>query len=311
MVAFQMGKSGNFVNFAAMSSNPWRDYAAFLADFFPWKMQKIAVNAGFSCPNRDGTVGRGGCIYCTNRSFSPDYCSGNTDVRVQLESGKAFFSRKYPSMRYLAYFQAYTSTHSTSVDELMDLYEQALSVEDVEGLVIATRPDCVPDELLDRLASLPGRVIMEFGAETSHNKTLERINRCHTWECTADAVLRTTERGIPVGLHLINGLPGETLEMMLETVDRVNSMPVSTVKFHHLQVLKGTRLSREMPTDMVSFTPESYARLCARIVTRLRGDIAIDRFLAQAPAEMVISPRWGLKNYQFVEMVRKLVDKSS
>lgn len=288
----------------------WRDYSSFLADYFPWKMQKIAVNAGFSCPNRDGTLGRGGCIYCSNTSFSPDYCRGAASVTEQLRRGREFFSRKYPQMRYLAYFQSYTSTHSSDTASLMQLYAEAMDAEGVEGIVIATRPDCMPQSLLESLAEKGWRVMVEFGAESSHNATLERINRCHTWECTVDAVKRTAAAGFPVGLHLINGLPGESEEMMIETVRRVNLLPVSTVKFHHLQVLEGTRLARDYrPGIAVEFTPGSYARLCARLVRELRPDIAIDRFLAQSPPAMVISPRWGLKNYQFTEMVRKQLDK--
>ncbi|MBD5317401.1 MAG: TIGR01212 family radical SAM protein [Bacteroides sp.] len=289
----------------AQSGPLWRDYAAFLAGMFPGKMQKIAVNAGFSCPNRDGTLGRGGCIYCANSSFTPGYCSGARSVTEQLEEGKRFFARKYPSMRYLAYFQAYTSTHAADTGRLMELYAEALEVEGMDGLIIATRPDCMPQQLLDSLAGLPKRVIVEYGAETSHDVTLSRINRCHTAAATEDAVRRTAEAGLPVGLHLINGLPGETEQMMLETVDWVNRQRVATVKFHHLQTLRGTTLERLDPPDAVSFTPESYARLCAEIVERLRPDIAIDRFLAQAPPEMVVKPRWGLKNYQFTHMVER------
>lgn len=302
-----MGLPAYFCNFACMNRLPWRDYASFLSGLFPCKMQKLAVNAGFTCPNRDGTVGRGGCVYCTNTSFSPAYCRPVIPVTEQLEEGKRFFARKYPSMRYLAYFQSYTSTHGADVAALTALYHEALSVDGVDGIVIATRPDCVPDPLIRALAGLPGKVIVELGAESSHDTTLERVNRCHTWAQTADAVTRLHAAGIPVGLHLINGLPGESSEMMLRTVDAVSSLPVSTVKFHHLQVLRGTPLSRDIPADMASFTPESYARLCAAIVRRLRPDIAIDRFLAQAPPDMVISPRWGLKNYQFTAMVAALI----
>lgn len=290
-----------------MNQLPWRDYASFLATLFPGKMQKLAVNAGFSCPNRDGTVGRGGCIYCTNTSFSPAYCSSSASVGTQLEEGKRFFARKYPSMRYLAYFQAYTSTHGSDTAALMDLYREALGVDGIDGIVIATRPDCLPQSLIDALGQLPRPVIVELGAESSHNTTLARINRCHTWEQTVDAVTRLDQAGIPVGLHLINGLPGETPDMMLQTVDAINRLPASTVKFHHLQVLRGTRLALDTPADMVSFTPESYASLCADIVRRLRPDIAIDRFLAQSPPDLVISPRWGLKNYQFTAKVAALI----
>lgn len=293
--------------------NPYyRDFADFLAEQFPGtKMQKLAVNAGFTCPNRDGTKGRGGCTYCNNLSFNPGYCSPRLSVSEQIEAGRRFFARKYPDMRYLAYFQAYTNTHSDDIDRLMSLYEEALAADGVDGVIIGTRPDCMPDALLARLRNLPW-VMVEYGAESSHNATLERINRCHTWEDTVDAVERTHAAGIPVGLHLIMGLPGETEEMMLRTVDAVGSLPVSTVKFHQLQLVRGTRMASDIEKglyDIRRFTADEYAGLCVKIVRRLRPGIAIERFVSQTPADMLLYPRWGLKNYQFTNLLmRRLTD---
>ncbi|WP_286330149.1 TIGR01212 family radical SAM protein [Duncaniella freteri] len=289
----------------------YKDFADFLAEHFDGKMQKLSVNAGFTCPNRDGTVGTGGCTYCNNQSFSPDYCRPLRSVTEQLAEGKQFFARKYPSMRYLAYFQAYTSTHSADVDRLMDLYHEACSVDGVDGVIIGTRPDCMPDILLERLRELPW-VMVEYGAESSHDTTLDRINRCHSWSDTVDAVVRTHRAGIPCGLHLINGLPGENEEMMLATVDAVNALPVDVVKFHQLQLIRGTRMAVDVEQglyDVPRFTPESYARLCAGIVKRLRSGIAIERFVSQSPPELLIYPRWGLKNYQFTEIVNKEIKR--
>lgn len=293
--------------------NPYyRDFADFLAEQFPGtKMQKLAVNAGFTCPNRDGTKGRGGCTYCNNLSFNPGYCSPRLSVSEQIEAGRRFFARKYPDMRYLAYFQAYTNTHSDDIDRLMSLYEEALAADGVDGVIIGTRPDCMPDALLARLRKLPW-VMVEYGAESSHNATLERINRCHTWEDTVDAVERTHAAGIPIGLHLIMGLPGETEEMMLRTVDAVGSLPVSTVKFHQLQLVRGTRMASDIEKglyDIRRFTADEYAGLCVKIVRRLRPGIAIERFVSQTPADMLLYPRWGLKNYQFTNLLmRRLTD---
>ncbi len=293
--------------------NPYyRDFADFLAEQFPGtKMQKLAVNAGFTCPNRDGTKGRGGCAYCNNLSFNPGYCSPRLSVSEQIEAGRRFFARKYPDMRYLAYFQAYTNTHSDDIDRLMSLYEEALAADGVDGVIIGTRPDCMPDALLARLRKLPW-VMVEYGAESSHNATLERINRCHTWEDTVDAVERTHAAGIPVGLHLIMGLPGETEDMMLRTVDAVGSLPVSTVKFHQLQLVRGTRMASDIEKglyDIRRFTADEYAGLCVKIVRRLRPGIAIERFVSQTPADMLLYPRWGLKNYQFTNLLmRRLTD---
>lgn len=287
----------------------YRDFSQFLAEIFPCKMQKIAVNAGFTCPNRDGTKGRGGCTYCNNQTFNPAYCAPRLSVVEQLEEGKRFFGRKYPQMRYLAYFQAYTNTHG-DIERLMNLYEEALTVEKVDGLIIGTRPDCMPDELLMRLSDLQKRkrIIIEYGAETSHNGTLNRINRCHTWEDTVEAVNRTSNAGIPVGLHLIIGLPEETESMILETIDRVSELPVDTIKLHQLQLVKGTRMAMDVMQglyDVPQFSVEDYIELCCRIVERVAPHIAIERFVSQSPDELLISPRWGLKNYEFTHRLNR------
>lgn len=290
----------------------YKYFSDFLAEHFRGKMQKLSVDAGFSCPNRDGTVGTGGCTYCNNLSFSPGYCRPVKGVAGQLEEGKRFFARKYPAMRYLAYFQSYTSTHSADIGRLMDMYHEACAVDGVDGVIIGTRPDCMPDALLERLGTLPWAMV-EYGAESSHDATLARVNRCHTWADTVDAVRRTHAAGIPCGLHIINGLPGEDEAMMLATVDAVNALPVDVVKFHQLQLIRGTRMAADVGRglyDVTRFTPESYARLCAAIVKRLRPDIAIERFVSQSPPELLIYPRWGLKNYQFTEIVNKEIERA-
>lgn len=301
-----------------MNSLPYRDFASFLSERFDHKIQKITVNAGFSCPNRDGTKGRGGCSYCNNRSFSPSFAEGAVNIEEQIEKGKQFFARKYPDMRYLAYFQAYTNTHTDNEDNLISLYQRALAVENIEGLIIGTRPDCIDSDLLGRIASLRtsgNLIMMEYGAETSHDITLEAVNRCHTWHDTVTAVNLTARSGLPVGIHLIMGLPGETEDMMLETIRRVNMLPVDVVKIHQLQIIRGTRLARQFENGEISipvFTPESYADLCCKIVRTLRKDIAIERFVSSSPADLLIAPRWGLKNYEFTAIVnRKLRESES
>ena len=249
----------------------YREYSDYLAERFDRKMQKLTVNAGFTCPNRDGTKGWGGCTYCNNQAFNPTFAERGDSITEQLTKAKAFFARKYPDMHYLAYFQAYTNTHSSSISRLMDMYHEALAVENVDGLIIGTRPDCVSDELLEKLAELntfPGRVVIEYGAESSFDETLERINRCHTWAETVEATQKTVAKGIDVGLHFILGLPGETEEMMLETVRRLSALPVSTVKFHQLQVIRGTRLAKDVQKglyDVKTFTVDEYIALCCKI----------------------------------------------
>ncbi len=292
----------------------YKDYATWLAERFPWKMQKLTVNARFTCPNRDGSKGRGGCTYCNNATFSPAFSDRFDPIGVQLEKGKQFFARKYPDMHYLAYFQSYTNTHDSDIDKLIRLYESALDIDRVEGVIIGTRPDCMPDELLERLATINrtrGRIILEYGAESAHNVTLYRINRCHTWEETVDAVMRTHSAGIDTGLHLILGLPGETEQMMLETVDKVSALPVDTVKFHQLQIVEGTRMAmqyRAGELDTPLFEIDRYLALCRQIILRLRKDIAIERFTSQSPAELLIAPRWGMKNYEFTNRLNNMLD---
>jgi hypothetical protein len=285
----------------------YRDYADFLADIFDGKVQKISINAGLQCPNRDGTIGRGGCAYCNNQAFSPAYGSHANPVTQQLEDGKKFFARKYPSMRYLAYFQSYTSTHG-NINMLMQMYEEAAAVPDVVGIIIGTRPDCMPEPLLQRLAELNNRlpVIIEYGAESSHDTTLQLVNRCHTWQTTVNAVMRTHAAGLKVGLHFILGLPGETREMMMQTIDRINQLPIDTVKFHQLQIVRHTRLASDFEAGKLHvhlFTVDEYVDLCTAIIQRLRRDIAIERFVSQSPDNLLIAPRWGLKNYQFTNLL--------
>ena len=285
-------------------------YGEYLRDKFGCKVQKLSVNAGFSCPNRDGTIGRGGCIYCDNRSFTPSYCSPADSVTEQLVKGKAFFGRKYPDMKYLAYFQAYTSTYSASTGRLLDLYREALAVENVIGLVIGTRPDCFPGQLARQLGEINRDgypVIVEFGAETSHDATLQIINRGHTWRQTVEAVQLAAGAGLDVGLHFIMGLPGETETMMLETVRRAVELPISSLKFHQLQVIKGTPLHRRWESGEISldlFTADTYLALCRKICVLVPPSIAIERFTSSSPAELLVAPRWGIKNYEFVHRLQ-------
>lgn len=282
---------------------PYRDYSDFLAELFDGKVQKLALNAGFTCPNRDGTKGKGGCVYCNNHSFNPSYAASTENITAQLERGRSFFAMKYPKMKYLAYFQAYTNTYAET-KRLVELYEEAIRPEDVVGLIIGTRPDCMPEDLLLALKDINTRkkVIVEFGIESSHNDTLRRVNRCHTWEESTDAIIRTHDAGIPTCVHLIMGLPGETESMMLDTVDAVCRLPIATIKFHHLQILKGTRMATEAGRIPV-FGLEEYLDLCVKIVKHVPTHIAIERFVSSAPSDMVIAPKWGLKNYQFTHLL--------
>lgn len=290
-----------------------KTYSDYLAGIFPGiKIQKISVDAGFSCPNRDGTISIGGCIYCRNDSFSPRYCNSSESVTRQLERGKKFFSRKYPEMKFLAYFQSYTGTYNKDIKDLNRLYREALNVQDIVGLVVATRPDCIPDNVIDLLAHINQEkpVFIELGAETSHNSTLRLINRNHTWEDVENSVNHLSERGLHCGIHLIAGLPGENRKMILETIDRSVILPIETIKLHQLQILKDTILFQKLKKGEISvptFSLDEYLLLCAEIVKRTPDNIVIERFLSQSPPEMLVAPAWGLKNYEFMTKLARLI----
>lgn len=291
-----------------LSTVLFRDYPSFLRRYFTGKVQKISLNAGFTCPNRDGRLLRGGCTYCNNASFNPDYCRPEKTVTQQLEEGKAFFSRKYPEMKYLAYFQAYTNTYAP-LEQIRRLYEEALAVDDVVGLVIGTRPDCVPDEVLDYIASLAQHtfVMVEYGLESVNNTALERIRRGHTFECSVDALQRTKERGLLTGAHLILGLPGETDESLVQQADIVAQLPIDTLKLHQLQLIKGTEMAfdyRRNPLLYNIYNARAYARLLCRYIERLSPSFTLERFTSSAPLHLQAVPGWGVKNYEFVELLK-------
>ena len=288
----------------------YNDFPTFLRRSFPFKVQKISLNAGFTCPNRDGTRGYGGCTYCNNQTFSPGYCHTEKPVRVQLEEGKAFFAHKYPEMKYLAYFQAYTNTYG-ELEELTRKYEEALAVDDVVGLVIGTRPDCMPPALLNYLEELSRRtfLLVEFGIESTLNRTLLRINRGHTWQSSVDAITQASARGILTGGHVILGLPGETRADILGQAKDISSLPLATLKLHQLQLIRGTRMAHEYETSPADFhlfnNVDEYIDLVIEYIQRLRPDLVLERFVSQSPRELLIAPDWGLKNYEFNHRLQK------
>lgn len=294
----------------------YREFGDFLRERFPFKAQKIAINAGFTCPNRDGSKGRGGCTYCNNQTFNPGYCQTDKSVADQLAEGVRFFSRKYPEMRYLAYFQAYTSTYGEQ-ERLERLYEEALGYPGVVGLVIGTRPDCMPDRLLDYLARLSEQVLVlvEYGVESTLDRTLRRINRGHDFAEAEEAIRRTAARGIAVGAHLILGLPGESRDEILGHADRLSDLPLTTLKLHQLQLIRHTRMALEFerqPEDFHLFTVDEYIDLAIDFIERLDPAIALERFVSQSPKELLIAPDWGLKNYEFTARVnRRLAERDS
>lgn len=277
------------------------------------KLQKIMLDGGFSCPNRDGRVSRGGCSFCRCESFNPQYCRQHiSSISAQMEAGKDFFRGKYPDMKYPAYFQAYSSTYAP-VDELRRKYEEALSVQDVAGLVVATRPDCVDAEVLSLLSSIRSRgypVTLELGCESFYDRTLERVNRGHSSARSLEAIRLCHMYDIPVTVHLMLGLPGESREDILREADIINALPITSLKLHQLQILRGTRMADEWlrsPGDFLHFTMESYARLAADFVRLLRPGIHIERYASSAPRDILIAPRFGVKPAVVEARVRELL----
>lgn len=288
----------------------YNEFPLFLKRYFPYKVQKISLNAGFTCPNRDGTKGQGGCTYCNNQTFNLEYCRTEKTIKVQLEEGKRFFAHKYPEMKYLAYFQAYTNTYA-GLESLKRKYEEALSVDDVVGLVIGTRPDCMPDELLQYLENLNRQtfLLVEYGIETTCDETLKRINRGHTYADTVETVQRTAARGILTGGHVILGLPGESHNDMVSQAGVLSELPLTTLKMHQLQLIRGTRMAYEYEQNPAGFhlfnDVNEYIELVIDYIEHLRPDIVPERFVSQSPRELLIAPDWGLKNYEFTARVQK------
>ena len=293
------------------------------------RLQKIVLDAGFTCPNRDGKVGRGGCTYCDNAAFHPSYSTAGKSLHQQLDEGIEFHKVRYRTTEhYLAYFQSFSNTYA-SLERLKTLYEEALRHPDVVGLVIGTRPDCVDEQKLDYLAELArGNVlkdwirslsdgqertapiiIVEYGIESCYDQTLERINRGHDFETARMAVQMTADRGLDVGVHFILGLPGETRQMMLDSCKLINALPIRSVKFHQLQIVKGTRMEKEYaecPQDFERFSLEDYLDFFVDMLERLRPDLFIERFVGEVPPRFVNETPWGLiRNVELLRLLEK------
>jgi radical SAM protein (TIGR01212 family) len=290
-------------------SKRYNDFPTYFRNLFSERVQKVSVDAGFTCPNRDGTKGWGGCTYCNNKTFKPTYCNLENSVSYQVQKGIGFFEKKYKSMRFLAYFQAYTSTWAP-LENLIPLYEEALQHPKIVGLVISTRPDAVNKELMDYLTELSKKVyvMVEFGLESHLDTSLEKMNRGHTFAESVWALQQTSKRKIRNCAHLILGLPGEKRSDWLDQARIISQLPVNNLKLHQLQIHKGTLLEkqyRKNPEDFHLFSAEEYIDLVVDYLELLNPKIIVERFISQAPPEMLIAPKWGLKNFEFVAKVEK------
>jgi radical SAM protein (TIGR01212 family) len=290
-------------------------YSNYFRSIYGARVQKVSIDAGFTCPNRDGTKGSGGCTYCNNSAFNPSYCIPEKTVTQQIKEGIEFHKWRYSeAVSYLAYFQAYSNTYAP-LEKLIMLYEEALGYPGVVGLIIGTRPDCIDDEKLKYLNELSSRcyLAVEYGIESCYNKTLMRINRGHNFEDAVRAVKRTAELGINTGAHIIFGLPGETREDMLNEASIISGLPLKTIKFHQLQIIKGTTMEKEyleQPGDFDLFSWEEYLDFFITFLERLNPSFVVERFTGEAPPRFLSGNGWGKKRTdQIVNLIERRLEE--
>jgi radical SAM protein, TIGR01212 family len=301
---------------------PWGDgrryhsYNAFMKARYGGRVQKLPVNAGFTCPNRDGTRGVGGCSYCLNKAFNPSYCTPTKSISEQLREGMSFHLHHNRNIKgYIAYFQAFSNTYAP-VEHLRALHEEALNVPNIVGITIATRPDCLGDDVLDYLEELSGktRLCVEVGVESCRDETLRRIHRGHDFACSQHALWQLHARNIECGAHLIFGLPGESPDQWLEDVRKVNALPMQHIKFHQLQIIKGTAMEQEYlshPEDFHHFTFEGYVTFLAEHLSHLNPAFAVERLASAVPPRYTATPGWhGIKYDAVVRAVEKHLAES-
>ncbi len=302
-------------NYPWHHSRRYNSYAEYFKREFGQRVQKVTLDAGFTCPNRDGSKGTGGCTYCNNDAFNPSYCQPGKSITQQITEGVEFHRVRYRRAgNYLAYFQAYSNTYAP-LPLLKKLYDEALSYPGVIGLVIGTRPDCVDDEKLEYFASLAKKyyIILEYGIESCYNPTLQRINRQHTYEESVEAIQKTASYGIKTGVHVIFGLPGETPDEMLAEAAILSKLPLGNIKFHQLQIIKNTVMSREYsqnPDQFNLFTLEGYISFIIRFIEQLNPSFVIERFTSEAPPRFQAGPSWGkLRTDQVNILIEKKLEE--
>ena len=295
----------------------YNSYIGYFKKTYGERLQKVVVDAGFTCPNRDGLVGTGGCTYCDNAAFHPGYSTAGIPIHEQIDEGIKFHRVRYrKAEKFLAYFQPYSNTYAP-LERLREVYEEALSHPLVAGIVIGTRPDCVDEDKLDYLASLAREhvVVIEYGIESVYDRTLQRINRGHSFEDAVRAVEMTAARGLTQGAHFIFGLPGETVGDMLGYAPIINKLPLHSVKFHQLQIVRGTAMEKEFaarPSDFVTFSLDEYLDFIADLLERLRPDLYIERFAGEVPPRFVNSTPWGLlRNTELIRLLEQRLEQRS
>ncbi len=302
-------------NFPWQHSRRFNSYAEYFKREFGKRVQKVSVDAGFTCPNRDGVLGTGGCIYCNNEAFNPSYCQSQKPIAQQIAEGIEFHRVRYRrAENFLAYFQTYSNTYA-NLKTMQKIYTEALTYPGVIGLVIGTRPDCIDEEKLEYLARLAEKyyVIIEYGLESCYNKSLEYINRGHTFEQSVRAIELTVQYGIKTGAHIIFGFPTETREEMLAEAGLLSQLPLDNIKFHQLQIIQNTRLAeiyKENSASFHLFSLEEYIDFIVRFVERLNPGIVIERFMSEAPPRFQAGKTWGnLRIDQVMAMIEKSLEE--
>ena len=290
---------------------PWGDerrfnsYSRYFAKQFGGRVQKISIDAGFSCPNRDGKISTGGCTFCSNEAFNPSYCRPEKSIKQQIEEGIEFHQRRYRrANKYLAYYQPFSNTYKP-LEELRLIYQQALEIPEITGIVIGTRPDLIDADILQYLSEIQQThyVMLEYGAESVYDETLKRVNRGHDFATAEKAIRMTADYGIPCGAHFIFGLPGESKEMMLNAANVISQLPLTTVKFHQLQIFKGTKMAEEYqahPEAFHLFDLEEYIDFVIDFAERLNPNIVIERFAGEVPPRYLVSEPWMKLRYDEV-----------
>jgi radical SAM protein (TIGR01212 family) len=296
-------------------SRRFNSYAGYFKRTFGRRIQKLAIDAGFTCPNRDGTLAFNGCTYCNNKAFNPSYCDAGKTITMQINEGIEFHANRYRRAEsFLAYFQAFSNTYS-SVEILKRRYDEALAHPKVIGLVIGTRPDCVDDKILDYLAKISKTkyLIVEYGIESCYNATLQRINRGHDFEKSIEAIRATAQRNIKCGAHVIFGLPGETVQMMFDEAEILSQLPLDTVKFHQLQIIKGTVMEHEFisnPHDFHVFEVDEYIDFFVKFAERLNPKIVVERFVGEVPPRFLSQSAWSLlRNDRLIAKFEKRLEE--
>ena len=299
------------INYPWGHKRRYNSYSEYFKKKFGERVQKISVDAGFTCPNRDGKVARGGCTYCNNNAFNPSYCDPEKPINHQVLEGIQFHKVRYRRANsYLVYFQPYSNTYAP-LENLKVLYENALRQPGVIGLVLGTRPDCIDDEKLEYLKKLSQDyyIIIEYGVESIYNKTLERINRWHTYEQSKEAIEKTKEYGINIGAHFIFGLPGDSNDLIMESVKEISTLPLTAIKFHQLQIVEGTKMAMDYkrnPNDYKLFGFEEYVNFIVDFSEKLNPEFIIERFAGEVPPRYQAGPGWGLiRNDQINRTIEK------